>query len=359
MVLTPSLYYDHSKWSDTSTLTMMALETYFGNNIFRSDASRVIHASSDFAFRQRLNLLSKNGTPNINELSLPFMRYYRTNNWTLDTQKPGVQNATAGMVGFTEAAIGYQKLRFLSMIIDFNCTAYFSRSDDAQMAYEALYWISTPAPQQFAYGSVVYKGYNIDIPMQFNVENIVWMPTYNETEWLQKAKIIPIDFTIKWRTAILSQSPQSPQSDIFWDDSPPVITEHVLLDFLSYKYQNTYYDQSNISLEVDATFTSDPLLNGVVALTNVTTNSMIITWTYNPLCNTTYTTDIILNVNGVENFTVPMIQGNYTLTGLSPNSLYNITLWFTSLSGQVTKYVASTTTVTDSTAPSISGIIGF
>jgi hypothetical protein len=283
MQIAPEKYYDHSKWSDTFTLSRMALETYFANNVFRSTPSRVIYASSEYAFRQRLNLLSKNGTTSISELNLPFMRYYRTGNFQVDTARPGVQGALAGMEGYSEEALGFQNLRFLQMLMSFNCTAYFNRDDDAQMAYECLQFVSTPAPPQFAYGSVDYKGYALDIPMLFDVKDLQWMPSYNETEWLQKAHIIPIDFTVNWRTAILSQKPQTPESQTFWEDEPLFITERVYLDFLSYKFQNSFYDQSNYNLEVEGTFNADPELYGIVDTQNITTTSMYVTWTFNPL----------------------------------------------------------------------------
>ena len=359
MQIAPVKYYDQSKWSDVFTLTQMALETYFGNNVFRSNASRVIYASTDFAFRQRLNLLSKNNTSSLLELDLPFMRYFRTGNFQLDKERPAVQNASAGLLGFPESAIGFQNMRFLQMIINFNCTAYFTRNDDAQLAYETLQWISNPAPQQFAYGSLQYKGYAIDVPMLFEVADIQWMPNYAESEWLTKAHIIPIDFNVQWRTAILGQSPQTKESSTFWEDNPPVITKNVFMDFLSYKFQNTYYDQSNYALEVSGVFNSDPELLGVVSTSNITLDSLYVNWAYNPLANTYYTDTVIVNVNGVENFTVPMLQGSYQLTGLYPNSLYNITVWFTSLTGMVTKYTTSVTTTADLTIPVVTGIVGY
>ena len=359
MQLAPVKYYDQSKWSDVFTLTQMAFETYFANNVFRANASRVIYSSSNYAFRQRLNLQSKNNVSSIYELDLPFMRYFRTGNFKLDKERPAVQNATAGLLGFPEEAIGYQNMRFLQMLINFNCTAYFTRNDDAQLAYETLQWISNPAPQQFLYGPIEYKGYAIQVPMLFEVADIEWMPNYDETEWLTKAHIIPIDFNVNWRTAILGQSPQNPESSTFWDDTPPVITKKVFLDFLSYKFENTYFDQSNYNLEVDGVFNSDPELLGVVSISNVAIDSFYVNWTYNPLANSYYNDTVIVNVNGVENFTVPMLQGSYQLTGLSPNSLYNITVWFTSNNGMVTKYTASTTTTADQTVPVIKGIVGY
>ena len=359
MELTPPTYYDLTKYSDSLSLIRMGLETYFANNLFRSEVSRVIFASENYAFRQRINLLSKNDNPSIQELKLPFMRYYWQGNWQID-DRVGVQNATAGLQGFPDGGIGFQNLRFLQGQIYFDCTAYFSRVDDAQLAYETLMWIQNPAPQQFGYGSLSYKGYAIQIPILFEVEDIQWMPTYNETEWLQKAHIIPISFKIHLRSAILSQAPQTAQSSTFWNDESPVITENVLLDFLSYKFENTFYDQSNYNLEVRGIFTTDPDLNGVVTLSNITETSMLVGWSYNGLVAPYYTENVvIINVNGVNNYTAPQTQLSYLLEGLTPGSTYNITVWFTSDSGNITKYIASGTTLQGNVASYIPGIVGY
>lgn len=358
MDIVPNSYYDLSLHSNSLTLIRMALETYFANNVFRSDLSRVIFASEEYSFRQRLNLLSKNGNPSIQELNLPFMRYYWQGNWQID-DRAAIMNATAGLIGFPDESIGFQNLRFLQGQIYFDCTAYFSRSDDAQLAYETLLWIQNPAPQQFNFGSLTYKGYAIEIPILFEIEDIVWMPTYNESEWLQKAHIVPISFKIHLRSAVMSQLPQTPESSTFWNDASPVITKHVLLDFLSYKFKNAYFDQSNYNLEVSGIFNADVDLNGNVEINNITDTSFTVDWTFNNEVLPLYTDTIILNVNGVTNYTLPITQLSYVLSGLSPQSMFNITLWFTSKAGLVTKYTASAYTSTIDAPVGITGIVGY
>lgn len=123
---------------------------------------------------------------------------------------------------------------------------------------------------------------------------------------------------------------------------------------------NSYYDQSNYNLEVSGIFTADPELEGNVALTEVTSDSIEVVWSYNPLVEPYYTQNtVIVNVNGKDNYTVPMNQLSYTLTGLAAYSTYTVTLWFTSDAGQVTKYTASTTTLQGNNSPLIPGIIGY
>lgn len=359
MQLIPQGYYDLTKYSDNFTLTKMALEVYFANNLFKADLSRVIYASEEYAFQQRINLLSKNGNPSISELNLPFMRFYRQTNWQID-DRPAVQNATAALLGFSDPSIGYQSLKFLQCQAIFECSLYFNRDADAQMAYETLTWIQHPTPQQFNYGYINYKGYAIQMPFRFHVQDIQWMPSYKETDFLLHAHIIPISFTVEVRTAVMSQSPQTPDSSVFWDDPDPVIAQQVYLDFLAYKFENSFYDQSNYGLEVAGVFTADPLLEGTVSTSNATTTTMLVSWTYNSLVAPNYTNNsVIINVNGVQNYTVPMTQLSYELTGLTANSTYNITIWFTSDAGEVTKYITTGSTIADSTMPTIPGIVGY
>ncbi len=294
MELSPTTYYNLQKYSDTFNLLRMAVIDYFGKNLFKEDFSRIIYASSPYAFRQRLNLLSKNGESSVKELDLPFMRFYRQTNWQIDYSKPAVLNATAALSGFTDESIGNQNIRFLQAAMKFDCTLFFTRDDDAQMAYETLLWIQQPAMKQIVYGSLEYKGYTIEQPYQLQMENPVWMPAYNETEWLQKSHIIPIDFTLNLRSFVLSQSPQTSGSTLFWDDSAPVITEKVIVDFLSY-YSKTSSNYTSLNLtpsdkwmtvppylhsELVAILDPDIELGGVISISDIATTSFEVNWEY-------------------------------------------------------------------------------
>jgi len=102
MELQESFYYDHSKFPNVLYLINMAFEKFFSRELFRNNASRVFYSSEDYAFRRRLNLLAESGEPSIKAYDFPFMCYYRESNWQIDKDRPGVQNATAALIGFPE-----------------------------------------------------------------------------------------------------------------------------------------------------------------------------------------------------------------------------------------------------------------
>jgi len=350
-------YYDQSKFSNTFYLIMIAIEEYFANNVFRSDLTRVVYASEKFAFRQRLNLLAKAGQPSIQELRLPFMSYFRQGNWEID-DRAAIQNATAALSGFPDSAIAYRKLRFLQVKTRFTCTCFANADSDAQLMYEALLWIQQPAPKQFQFGSMEYLGSQFDIPIHLSIEGLQFNPDTTEKDWLVKNRVVPIKFDIVVRSVAMAQRPQSPESSIFSEQTFPFITKKVILDYLAYKYQNTFYDEEHIDFEVTGTFNPDPTLNGSLAISQVTNTVITVNWNYNPASDSYYENTVKLVLNGIKEVDIVRNFKTYTFTGLSPESLYNITIWFIALTGQITKYIASATTTTDASI-NLKGMVGW
>jgi hypothetical protein len=352
-----SRYYDHSKFSNTFYLTQMALQMYFANDMFRSDASRVIYASPQYAFRQRLNLNAQSGSPSIDALKLPFMSYFRKDNYELDP-KVGALSAVGSSYGYRDIAIGQQLLRFIPVETNFDCWAFFYSDQDAQLAYETLLFIKYPTLKQFPFGSITYKNTNLAIPISLNVDDLEFNPGLSERDWLKSKRIIPIHFNTNIKSVSLSQQPQSPESDVFQDEIAPVITKKVILDFLSYKYGDDLFSQQNIVLEVDSTIPDDPDLEGTFNVSGVSNSTISVAWSFNPLSRSLYTDNVTIACNNGVSVDVPMDQLTYTLTGLTSGSLYNIFIYFISLSGSVTKYTVSQLTSTDS-IQTIKGIKGY
>jgi hypothetical protein len=347
MELIESRYYDHSKFTNTFYLSQMALVMYYGNNMFRGDASRVIFASPQYAFRQRLNLLAQAGNSSITALDLPFMSYYRQDNWELDP-RVGALNATTADYGYRDVAIGQQLFRYIMVETNFDCWAFFYSDQDAQLAYENLLFIKYPTLKQFPFASVTYKNVEIDIPISLNVDNLEFNPGLTERDWLRAKRIIPIHWTTSIKSVSLSQQPQTPSSDVFQDEIAPVITEKVILDFLTYKYGNDLFSHQNIVLEVDSTVPNDPDLGGSFAVSAADETSITVVWNFSALAVPYYNTNVTIACNNGTTYTVPMAQKTYTITGLTPGSLYNIFIYFQALNGSVTKYTVSHTTTTES-----------
>jgi hypothetical protein len=356
MDITPVSYYDQTKFSNSFYPIQLAIHTMFANYVFRGNADRIIYASEGFSFRQRLNQLSKLKNGSIKELQLPFMSYYRQGNWEID-DRPSVQNATSALSGFPEENIGWQNVQWLNVKTHFTAMAYFPTDVDAQLGYERLMWIKHPVRQQFRVDGVMYKGFELSIPVQMEIESLSYQPAVAETDWLTKNRIVPISFSISIRSVILSQLRQGAEDTLFPEEIVPVLTEKVKLDFLSYYFKNSYYDQTHIDFEVAGTLDPDISLSLVATIGTTTETDMVVEWDYDDTFYEDFEPDIILSVNGILEYTVPLSDKTYTLTDLSPESLYNITLWAKSLSSKITKATASGTTTT--TAPvTLKGIKG-
>jgi hypothetical protein len=357
MELIPSTYYDKTKFSNTFYLAQIALEGYFARNVLRANYDRVIYASEGYAFRQRLNLLSKSSNQSIQELQLPFMCYYRRGNWEID-DRPAIQNSTAALYGFADDNMGGQRIRWLNTKTTFDCVIFYSNDADAQLGYESLLWVKHPTKQQFNFSGLEYLSTFIDIPIIMEVESMDFAPAYTEKEWLTKNRIFPIKFSVSVRSVALSQQPQSPESDIFWNDPAPVLTKKVQLDFLAYKYVNSFYDASHIDLEVEGTLNPELALNPSALVTNTTNTTLTITWAYDVLEEPHFHPLMEIVVNGFKSIEVAMTARTYTFTDLEPQSLLNITLWFYALNGKIAKTTTSGSTSSDQPV-AIKGIKGY
>lgn len=357
MELTPSTFYDLTKFSNSFYLSQIFFQQLMANTVLRGEASRIIYASETYAFRQRLNLLAKSGASSASELNLPFMSYYRQGNWVID-DRPAVQNATAGMMGFPEETIGWQKMRWLNVKTMLTCTLFYSTDVDAQLGYELLMWLKHPRPQQQYVEGLEYKGYTISIPVILTIEDISFAPNTTEREWLEKNRIIPITFTVSIRTAILSQIPQVPQDTLFPVDNPPVLTEKVILDFLSFKFKNAYYDAAHIDFEVSGTLDPELSLGLTASVSSSTETSFVLEWDYDSDFYSSFNPMIDISVNGVRNLITDLSTKILVVDDLSPESVYNVTLWATSLTGKVAKAFVTTTTTTQR-AVGLIGIKGY
>jgi len=345
MELQPTTFYDLNKFSNSFYLVQMTLHKYFADNVLRGEADRVIYASEKYCFRQRLNLLSKAGSTSITELDLPFMSYYRKGNWVLD-DRPAVQNATAAMFGFPEEAIGFQNLRWLDGKAQFSCVLLYSTDADAQLGYELLMWIKHPHPRQIVMNGLEYKGYNISVPLIMSIDDISFAPQTTEDNWLKSNRIIPISFGVTARSAVFSQIKQTAANTLFPDEEVPVLTKKVLLDFTSYRFKNAYYDAEHIALEVEGILDPDTTLALSVSVRETTQISVTIDWTYDLESYDLFDENVTISVNGLEK-SAKLNDKTYTITGLSEESVYNITIW--TRNNDTHKIVKAYTTATTTT----------
>lgn len=336
-------YYNLNKFSNTQYLVMAELKKYFANNVFRGNLDRVIYASSDYMFRQRLNLLSKNNASSIEALDVPFMSYYRQDNWKLDT-RPANLNGFNALWGRPDDIIGGQRLRYMPMEQTFECIAVFGNDVDAQLAYESLLFIQYPTEKMIISEGLEYKGYKVPIYVGVSVKDIQFNQGYNETKWLKENRIIPIRFSVTARSVVLSQAPQGPESDVFDDDSLPTLTERVYLDFLSYQGQDNQWLKENIVMMVEGIINPDPSLSATLVVDDISENAISVAWDYNESSISLYQPTVKIWYNNNEPIERPIESKFYLFDDLVEGSFYTITLAFTALTGEIYKYTVTATT---------------
>lgn len=350
-------YYNLSKFSNTQYLVLAELKKYFGDNIFRGNRDRVIYSSSEYMFRQRLNLLSKANVSSIEALEIPFMAYYREGNWKRDGRVANI-NGFSAQWGRPDEIIGGQKLRYIPMIQNFTCVALFGNDVDAQLAYETLMFMQYPTEKMILpQDAIEYKGYNVPVYVGVQVSDVTFNEGYKETTWLKENRVIPVSFRVQARSVIFSQAPQGPESTVFQEDQLPTLTERVYLDFLSYKDQDNQYLKENIVMVVEGIINPDPTLNATIALTDITEESITVGWDFNPDSEEFYEDTVKVFYNNTPPIDVPINQKTYTFENLIEGSFYTVGVIFTSLKGEV-YYYTSTATTSGSTTIQLKGMKG-
>ena len=358
MQFSPVNFYQTDYLTNTLYLIQMVLEKYLSQSLFRNDPSRVIFADTSVVFRERLRRLKEQGFTDLDGLNLPFMSYFYQGNWVLD-DRPGFINAKAILEGFSSDDAGQQLLKFMHTKVTFNCVCYYNTFLDAQLGYETLLWLDKPAAQQFAVGSVTYKGYQFDIPLNMSIENLSFNPDVKEKEYFSSRKIIPIKFDIVMRSISFSQMPQPEGSLIFSSDSAPVITKQVMLDFLAYKGSNKNIDTSHVVLEVMNSLVPSTDITPVLTVGTVTESTITVNWYVDPNAIASTESSALLTINTTNDVSVERSLGTYTFTNLSPQSTYSIVLWVYGTDGRVQKASVDATTLASISPLILKGIRGY
>jgi len=328
----------------------------------------MIYASPEFAFRQRLNQLNQNTNPAFSSLNIPFGSIFRDGNWGKEN-KVGVVYAPGvlGSVTMNDGCI----IRFINTQTNFDLMLFFGREDDAQIAYETLMWIKYPNKKLLQLTGLEYKGRPIDIPLSISVTDVDYASQYKEQKWIDEQRLIPIHANIEITSAILDQYAQGPDSSLFTtypgdgQYENVILTEKVILDFLSYHGNNQYVDEDGILLEVISTVAPDPDLLGefVFESDNIKDDEIDLSWSYNEGegvdIPSLYETNVRISCSNGTSVEVPLTDKAYTYGGLEPDSYYDFSIFFISKAGMVTKYsLADCYTTLAAAPPNLKGMIG-
>jgi len=370
MLFAGNSYYNQEKFVSMYYLAFIELEKYFARELFKNDLTRIFYSAAPFAFRQRLNLLAKTQTSNLQDFQFPFACYTRSTNFELDPRL-GINSGLAyggtnvGMDVELPNDIVIPNCRFMQVTGDYSLTFFFNTDIDMQIAYETLLWVKRLAPKQWTTDSLEYGGSRVDIPLVLQINSISTDPnSYNEAEWLQKQRIFPIDVQLTLKTMIFDQVAQGDTSTLFKTTDQTAgpslyIAKEVLFDFLSYKGDDPFLTDENIEMTVTGTFNPDPEATITLTATDVTEDSALLEWTIvleDADEGYVATAHIILSMDPENPIEVDASLGEYALTDLSSATDYSIKVMFeTTVNTFVVKYVTFTT---GGTAPIVDGIIG-
>jgi hypothetical protein len=267
---TQASFFDHSTYANVYHAAKIPLEYFLADVLVRADMTRVQWSSDAYAFRRRFELAdAQNGgdvsTLQASNLNLPFVNYWYENGtfWQPD-DRPFAVNSQQMLRGQWAEGLP-ARMRAIAVKTPMVATAFYERDEDARLAYELILWETQPkGPVQLA-TSVKWKDVDIAVPVFVTIEGVTFNPQFNETDWLKSQRMFPVQIKMMVRTYVLAYPHQKPLVDLsdtrpqppyntgrldYGSDDKIYITEQVLLNFASVKQWGTLNDGEDISASV-------------------------------------------------------------------------------------------------------------
>src|SRR5574344_551163 len=197
-------YYadDRNKFIDIHTSIKIAIESFLATELFKGDFSRIQYSNQNICFRKRVENIdsSEKDMEHIKpiNLGLPFASFFQTSDFD-DDDRPASIQAAQSIDGEYIESLG-RRLRSTAVKVTYKATAFFARRDDMRMAHQLLYWEKTPKAPIWIYNVVLWQGHKLAIPCFITIENIGSHTEYQETDWLEKSRIFPLDIEMTVRT---------------------------------------------------------------------------------------------------------------------------------------------------------------
>jgi len=343
-------YYNHENYANTYYTSQMVLETFLANQLFKGDLSRIQFASDAFMFRKRLDSVdSKSDNFVAQNLNFPFMSYWYQGFWEHD-DRPFAKSTAQRVLGH-EIEIQGQNMKAMAVKTTMKFTVMFSRDDDARLANEILMWTQGPIDIRLK-STILWKNTPIELPSFFKIDKIAYNDkAYNEVDWLEKNRIIPITFEVVLRTYVLGPNTQD-SGQYVKEGNTFNLTEESTLQFIAGK--NLSDDPEMIEDTVHAYFNPEVAITlDNVWIDNQETNALTLNWSY--------TEDVPDSVgkikivgNGIETIEITddiITTMSQIITGLKSNSTYRFHIYFYLTNGQVTMQGVNGTTLFDPEEP--------
>lgn len=392
---TQKKFFNHNPFTNTYYASLLPLEYYVANVMMRGDLSRIVWSSDDMAFARRfLTVGSDNGADTTKikpaNLELPFANYWYDGGWTPDDRIHATQPSQMINGTWQEGLPAY--LRAMAVKGEFSFTAFYSRDDDARLAYDLLLWEHNPkGPAQFA-THLQWEGIELAIPTFFTVSEPQFNPDFQESEWLKAQRIFPIKFNITIRSYSIHMTGQetfdgTPRPFSTWNTGLPnkggnvYITEESILNFAAAKGWGDLsdpppapgqdLDKADPFTEVEQeTLIADPrqitsdLVTGYfqapgdieinycrVKEGSVTQNAFELEWQIRPADRELFDYIKILVPGQAPAWIGDVSQTSYIMAGLYPNSDYHVIVLFYAKSGIVSDVMLNVQTLGDPDDP--------
>lgn len=206
-------YYYHKSYVPTYYWVYMFLEKWVASTTFRNDTSRVFMSSDDYAFRRRFELTDMSKDYNdieASSLRFPFANYWPLNSgWKADN-RPAANTAAMVYLGMD---VGNTHLRTSAVTLTIPVQFYFDREDDARMAYDRLFFytfnehyystdVTYGAYGRYPDGSYS-NGSTLALPVNISIKNLLFNPSFKESDWLKKNRIFVIKADFECRSYII------------------------------------------------------------------------------------------------------------------------------------------------------------
>ena len=172
--------------------TVEELKAELAKEFFKGDFSRVIYSAQDIVFRRRIELLDsgKDGEQmNVTNLNLPFCSYMQVGDPEED-DRLATKNASLAVLGIYQEDLG-KNLRTVAVKTKYKAILFFHRRDDIRLAHQLMFWEANPKHPLKMYITVYWRGKELQLPVNISIESINTTPSYNEIDWLKKARLFP------------------------------------------------------------------------------------------------------------------------------------------------------------------------
>lgn len=192
-VYTNGLYFNLNNYRNVLHSCNIAIYEHYANLIFGGDESRIIYASTDYAFRRRVQIT---GSSN---LDLPFMSFRIAPGGIENNGDRRWWNHTLNSKGFFVPELG-RKFRASPITIQYDSALFLHKEMDAMYAFSEILWddsnetLLTPTleVEGFTINNIGVLGYNPNYNEQ-----------YNENDWLERNEIHVVSLDMSLQTWML------------------------------------------------------------------------------------------------------------------------------------------------------------